>query len=42
MLGKSYSQRVVSYLLAKLESNQERIKSGTLEVLKHLMNSCGE
>lgn len=42
MLGKSHSQRVVSYLLGKLDSNQEKIKSGTLEVFKHLINSCGK
>jgi hypothetical protein len=38
---KSNTQRVINFLLVKLETNQERIKGGTLEVFKHLMNSCG-
>ena len=39
--GKFHPQRVVSYLLTKLETNQDKIKGGTQEVFKHLMNSCG-
>ncbi|XP_011410499.2 PREDICTED: maestro heat-like repeat-containing protein family member 1 [Amphimedon queenslandica] len=37
---KFHPQRVVSYLLTKLETNQDKIKGGTQEVFKHLMNSC--
>lgn len=40
-LGKSHAQRVVNYLLTKLEINQDKVKVGTLEVFKHMMNSCG-
>ena len=41
VVGKFHPQRVISYLLTKLESNQDKIKGGTQEVFKHLMNSCG-
>lgn len=37
---KTYSQRVVSFLLTKLEVNQEKVKAPTLEIIKHLINSC--
>ena len=41
MIAKSNSNRVVAFLLQKLETNQEKIRLATLDILKHLINSCG-
>ena len=40
-VGKGYSQKVISFLLTKLEINQEKVKGPTLEIFRHLINSCG-
>ena len=38
--AKSHSNRVVAFLLQKLEVNQEKVRVATLNVIKHLINSC--
>ncbi|XP_065915103.1 maestro heat-like repeat-containing protein family member 1 [Dysidea avara] len=35
-----FAHRVISFLLSKLEPNQERIRMTTLNIFKHLINSC--
>eukprot|EP00118_Oscarella_pearsei_P020078 m.216312 g.216312 ORF g.216312 m.216312 type:complete len:1058 (+) comp39860_c0_seq3:99-3272(+) len=42
VLTKSYSDRVVGFLLTKLEIKEERSRIGTLEILKYLINSSDE
>lgn len=39
-LAKSHSNRVVGFLLQKLEVSQEKVRLATLNVIKHLINSC--
>ena len=39
-LAKSHSNRVVAFLLQKLEVSQEKVRLATLNVIKHLINSC--
>ena len=39
-LAKSHSNRVVAFLLQKLEVTQEKVRIATLNVIKHLINSC--
>ena len=39
-VAKSHSNRVVAFLLQKLEVSQEKIRLATLNVIKHLINSC--
>lgn len=41
-IARGYSNRVVAFLLQKLEGNQEKIRLATLDILKHLINSCSE
>ncbi|XP_071959367.1 maestro heat-like repeat-containing protein family member 1 [Antedon mediterranea] len=41
VIAKSFSDRIISYLLQKLEMNNEKIKLGTLAVFKQLINSGG-
>ena len=41
ILAKAYSGRVIEFLLSKLEAPQEKARLPVLEVLKHLINSCG-
>ena len=41
-LNKSFSDRVVAFLLEKLNNNNEKIRIGTLAVFKQLINSSGE
>lgn len=36
-----YSNRLVTFLLQKLESSNEAYRIGSLTVFKHLINSCG-
>ena len=40
--AKAFSNRVVAFLLQKMEVNQEKVRLATLDVIKHLINSCGE
>jgi len=40
--AKVYSNRVVAFLLQKMEVNQEKVRLATLDVIKHLINSCGK
>lgn len=39
-LAKSHSNRVIGFLLQKLEVSQEKVRLATLNVIKHLINSC--
>ena len=39
--GQMYSNQTVGFLLQKLEMAQEKVRVPTLEVLKHVINSCG-
>ena len=39
-LAIRYSDRVLPFLLQKFEQNNERMRIGTLIVLKHIINSC--
>ncbi|XP_031575321.1 maestro heat-like repeat-containing protein family member 1 [Actinia tenebrosa] len=41
VLTRNYSDRVLAFLLAKLEANNEKIRIGTLLIMKHLINSSG-
>ncbi|XP_072169220.1 maestro heat-like repeat-containing protein family member 1 [Diadema setosum] len=41
VLAKSFPDRVVTFLLTKLDNNNERIRIGTLAVFKQLINSAG-
>ena len=36
-----YSNQTVGFLLQKLDVAQEKVRVPTLEVLKHVINSCG-
>ncbi|XP_051871929.1 maestro heat-like repeat-containing protein family member 1 isoform X2 [Pristis pectinata] len=40
VLACAYTDRLVAFLLQKLEVHNERVRIGTLTVLKHLINSC--
>jgi hypothetical protein len=40
--GLIYSNQAVGFLLQKLEVAQEKVRVPTLEVLKHIINSCDE
>lgn len=40
--ARGNSNRVVAFLLQKLENNQDKNRLSTLEIIKHLINSCGE
>lgn len=40
-LCQAYSDRIISYLLLKLEKSGEKGRLGSLSVLKHLVNSSG-
>lgn len=37
-----FSERILPFLLQKFEQNNERMRIGTLIVLKHIINSCPE
>ena len=39
--GQMYSNQTVGFLLQKLDVAQEKVRVPTLEVLKHVINSCG-
>ena len=39
--GLIYSNHAVGFLLQKLEVAQEKVRVPTLEILKHIINSCG-
>ncbi|XP_078061865.1 maestro heat-like repeat-containing protein family member 1 isoform X2 [Mustelus asterias] len=39
VLARAYTDRLIAFLLQKLEVHNERIRIGTLTVLKHLINS---
>lgn len=41
VLATSFPDRVVTFLLLKLDSSNERIRIGTLAVFKQLINSSG-
>ena len=41
-LAFRYSDKIVPFLLQKYEQNNEKIRIGSLTVLKHLINSCKE
>ena len=41
-VGKGHSQKVIGFLLTKLDINQEKVKAPTLEIFRHLINSCGK
>ncbi len=32
---------MIAFLLQKLETTQEKVRMATLDILKHLINSCG-
>lgn len=40
--ARAHSNRVTAFLLQKMEINQEKVRLATLNVIKHLINSCGE
>ncbi|XP_072350420.1 maestro heat-like repeat-containing protein family member 1 isoform X2 [Scyliorhinus torazame] len=40
VLARAYTDRLIAFLLQKLEVHNERIRIGTLTVLKHLINSA--
>jgi hypothetical protein len=40
--ARMYSNQTVGFLLQKLEVTQEKIRTPTLEILKHIINSCDE
>ncbi|XP_072110546.1 maestro heat-like repeat-containing protein family member 1 [Mobula birostris] len=40
VLASAYTDRLVAFLLQKLEVHNERVRIGTLTVLKHLINSA--
>ncbi|XP_054723118.1 maestro heat-like repeat-containing protein family member 1 [Uloborus diversus] len=42
VLTSVYSNRLLSFLLQRLDSNNESYKIGSLTVIKHLINSCDE
>ena len=39
-LGKVFSDNVVQFLLQRFESKEERIRIGTLNIIKHIVNSA--
>ncbi|PIK34373.1 putative maestro heat-like repeat-containing protein family member 1, partial [Apostichopus japonicus] len=41
VLAVSFSDRVINFLLAKLEPNNERVRIGTLSIFRQLINSAG-
>jgi len=41
-LSQVFSQQILSFLFLKLEIKDEKIRIGTLQILKHLINSCGK
>ena len=41
-LAPAISDRVIAFLLQKLEANYEKTRIGSLAVIKHLVNSSGE
>uniref|UniRef100_UPI00398F3C7F maestro heat-like repeat-containing protein family member 1 n=1 Tax=Pristiophorus japonicus TaxID=55135 RepID=UPI00398F3C7F len=40
VLARAYTDRLIAFLLQKLEVHNERVRIGTLTVLKHLINSA--
>ena len=40
--AKGYSNKVVGFLLQKLELAQEKVRLATLDILKHVINSCSK
>ncbi|XP_013777980.1 maestro heat-like repeat-containing protein family member 1 [Limulus polyphemus] len=40
VLMPAYSERIVSFLLQRVDNNNERVRIGALSILKHLINSC--
>lgn len=41
LLAQTFTDRVVAFLLNKLESNNEKVRVGTLAIMRHLINSSG-
>ena len=41
VLVTTFTDRVVGFLLNKLESNNEKVRIGTLAIVRHLVNSSG-
>ncbi|KAK3746766.1 hypothetical protein QZH41_013595 [Actinostola sp. cb2023] len=41
VLTRAFSDRVLAFLLAKLEAKDERVRIGSILILKHLVNSSG-
>lgn len=39
--ARMYSNQTVGFLLQKLEVTQEKVRVPTLEIIKHVVNSCG-
>ena len=41
-LAPTFSDRVITFLLQKLEMNNEKTRIASLAIIKHLINSSGE
>ena len=42
LTARMYSNQTVGFLLQKMEVAQEKVRVPTLEIIKHIINSCGE
>lgn len=40
VITKAHSNRVVAFLLQKLEHKDDKVRTATLDIIKHLINSC--
>lgn len=41
IVANGFGHQVIAFLLSKLEPTQERSRISTLNIMKHLINSCG-
>jgi len=39
--GKGFSDHVVNFLLQRFESKEEKVRIGTLNIFKHIINTSG-
>jgi len=40
-VGKGFSDHVVTFLLQRFESKEEKVRIGTLNIFKHIINTSG-
>eukprot|EP00117_Sycon_ciliatum_P004055 scpid12251/ scgid8580/ HEAT repeat-containing protein 7A len=42
VMATGFSDRIISFLFGKLDSSSERLRMGTLEIIRHIVNSCDD